>query len=194
MQSLLPAVLDHLRDEQPNIQVKVKTALSGELDEAVARQELDFAFLTSPISETRELLVSEIADEPLFVIGPAACSSAKNDAALAQMMSFISFNKKSWLGQQIGARLQSRGIFVHETMELDSIDTIETLVEQGYGVSIVPQRLLAPALSNNLVKFPFCEPAESRKLVLISQADSVNHQLVEIIDGLKLKFAGDYSV
>ena len=62
MQSLLPAVLDHLRDEQPNIQVKVKTALSGELAEAVARQELDFAFLTSPISETRELLVSEIGE------------------------------------------------------------------------------------------------------------------------------------
>ncbi len=184
MQSLLPAVLNQLRSDHPNLQVKVKTSLSGELAEAVSRQELDFAFLTSPIIETKELAVREIADEPLFVIGPASCHQAKTDAELAQMMPFISFNKKSWLGQQISARLQSRGIFVQEAMELDSIDTIETLVEQGFGVSIVPQRLLAKPLSNQLTKIPFCEPAESRKLVLVSNAHNPNHQLAEVIERL----------
>ena len=71
--------------------MKVKTSLSGELAEAVSRQELDFAFLTSPIVATKELTVKEIADEPLYVIGPASCIDAATDAELAQMMPFISF-------------------------------------------------------------------------------------------------------
>jgi DNA-binding transcriptional LysR family regulator len=193
MQSLLPAVLNQLRNDHPDLQVKVKTSLSGELAEAVSRQELDFAFLTSPIVATKELTVKEIADEPLYVIGPASCIDAATDAELAQMMPFISFNKKSWLGQQISARLQSRGIFVQEVMELDSIDTIESLVAQGFGVSIVPQRLLANPLSSQLTKISFCDPAESRKLVLVSNNGNPNHQLAKIIDRLSSELIGNHA-
>ena len=109
------------------------------------------------------------------------------------LMPFISFNKKSWLGQQISARLQSRGIFVQEVMELDSIDTIESLVAQGFGVSIVPQRLLANPLSSQLTKISFCDPAESRKLVLVSNNGNPNHQLAKIIDRLSSELIGNHA-
>ena len=167
LQTLLPFALNALRERYPELQVVVKSDLSSELAAMVLRRELDFAILTSPIVANPELEVTEIASEPLYVIGPPERSDAMSDAALVRSMRFISFSRKTWLGQQIAARLQSRGIHVDEVMEVDSLDAIERLVRDGFGVSIVPQRLLADELSDQLVRIAFCNPVEERKLVLV---------------------------
>lgn len=167
LQTLLPPLLNALRETYPELQVVVKSGLSGELAASIIQRELDFAILTSPLVEMPELAITEIASEPLYVIGPISRSGAKSDAALARAMPFIAFNKKTWLGQQIASRLQSRGIYVDEVMEVDSLDAIERLVRDGFGVSIVPQRLLARQISKKIVRIPFCEPTEVRKLVLV---------------------------
>lgn len=168
LQNLLPAVLQELRNSHPQTRVNVKSAMSGELAAAVIRREMDFAILTSPITEIPDLNISEIAAEPMYVIGPDSQIGISDDAELARSMPFIAFSKRTWLGRQIMARLQTRGIYVDEVMEVDSLETIEQLVADGFGVSIVPQRLLARPLADKLASVPFCDPVEMRKLVLVN--------------------------
>ena len=168
LQNLLHAVLQELRDTHPQTRVNVKTGMSGELAAAVIRREMDFAILTSPITEMPDLTISEIASEPMYVIGPSSQIGISDDAELALSMPFITFSKRTWLGRQITTRLQSRGIYIDEVMEVDSLETIEQLVADGFGVSIVPQRLLSKPLADKLASVPFCDPVETRKLVLVN--------------------------
>ena len=177
LQTLLPRVLKELRQNYPQLKVNVKSAISDELATMIRHQELDFAVLTAPTVEIPDIEIATIAAEPLYVIAPKSQIGINSDANLARSMPFIFFEKKTWLGQQIVISLQARGIFVDELMELDSFDVIEDLVLDGFGVSIVPQRLLSTPLSPDLVKLPFSNPQEVRRLVL---ARHINNQKTEL--------------
>lgn len=165
-QHLLPVVLRELQKRQPGIRIKVKSGLSGNLALQVLNLDLDFAILTAPISALPELQVQELVIEPLYVIAPKHLPIA-SDKSLLTTQPFIAFEAMTWMGHQVSARLQSRGIRVNEIMEVDSLDAIEKMVREGFGVSIVPQRFLAPPLERHLNIVPFCAPQESRRLVLI---------------------------
>ena len=108
---LLPRVLDAIRKTFPDLQVSVKSGLSSELAAAVVRRELDFALVTTPIAEIPELDITPIASEPFYVIGPAG-ATVENDASLLRSLPYIAFNKRTWVGQHIAAKLQQRGIHI----------------------------------------------------------------------------------
>jgi len=164
--NLLPRVLDALRQQFPELQVSVKSGLSGELAAAVVRRELDYALVTAPVTEIPELDITAIASEPFYVIGPAE-SEVESDAELLRSMPYIAFNKRTWVGQHIAAKLQQRGIHVTESIEIDSLEAIENLVADGFGVSIVPRRLHARFEPAKLLQIPFGNPIDTRQLTLI---------------------------
>ncbi len=164
--NLLPRVLDALRQQFPELQVSVKSGLSGELAAAVVRRELDYALLTAPVVEIPELDITAIAAEPFYVIGPAKVK-VESDAELLRSLPYIAFNKSTWVGQHIAARLQQRGIHVTESIEIDSLEAIENLVADGFGVSIVPRRLHAKLEREKLVQIPFGNPVDTRQLALV---------------------------
>ena len=165
--NLLPRVLTAIRELYPDLQVRVKSGLSGELSAAVLRREIDFALLTTPVVEIPELDITEIAAEPFYVIGPRSMTEAASDEALIRAMPYIAFNRRTWVGQHIAARLQQRGIHVNEAIEIDSLPAIENLVADGFGVSIVPRLLHTRFDSAKLVQIPFCDPVDTRRLCLI---------------------------
>ena len=164
--NLLPRVLEALRQQFPELQVSVKSGLSGELAAAVARRELDYALLTAPAIEIAELEITAIASEPFYAIGPVNVK-VDSDAELLRSMPYIAFNKNTWVGQYIAARLQQRGIHLTESIEIDSLEAIENLVADGFGVSIVPRRLHAHFDQEKLVQVPFGNPIDTRQLALV---------------------------
>lgn len=170
VQNLLPRVLDALRRQFPELQVSVKSGLSGELATAVVRRELDYALVTTPLIEIPELDITPIASEPFYVIGPASID-VKTDNELLRSMPYIAFSKRTWVGQHIAAKLQQRGIHVAESIEIDSLEAIENLVADGFGVSIVPQRLHAGFDADKLVQVPFGNPIDTRQLTLIQHTN-----------------------
>lgn len=163
---LLPRMLEAMRQTFPDLQVNVKSGLSGELAAAVVGRELDYALVTTPLVEMPELDITPIATEPFFVIGPAG-SDFESDAALLRSLPYIAFNKRTWVGQHIAARLQQRGIHIEPSIEIDSLEAIENLVAGGFGASIVPLRLHASLHADTLVRIPFGDPVDTRQLTLI---------------------------
>jgi len=167
VQNLLPRVLEALREEFPTLQVRVKSGLSGELAAAVARRELDYALLTTPVVEIPELDITAIASEPFYVIAPSDRAGIKADDELLRSMPYIAFSRRTWVGQHIAAKLQQRGIHIRESIEIDSLEAIENLVARGFGVSIVPRRLHALINPENIVQLPFGTPVDTRQLALV---------------------------
>jgi DNA-binding transcriptional LysR family regulator len=188
VQNLLPRVLEALGEEFPALQVSVKSGLSGELAAAVARRELDYALLTAPAVEIPELDIVPIASEPFYVIAPATRADIEADDELLRSMPYIAFNRRTWVGQHIAAKLQQRGIHIHESIEIDSLEAIENLVSRGFGVSIVPRRLHATIDADNIVQLPFGAPVETRQLALVQHVararSSFDLALKKIFTGL----------
>jgi len=173
---LLPRVLDALRIEFPELQVRVRSGLSGELAAAVISRELDYALLTAPLMAMPELEITPVAVEPFHVIGPVARDDLDSDVELLRAMPYIAFSRRTWVGQHIAARLQQRGIHVNVAIEIDSLEAIENLVANGFGVSVVPRRLHATLDETRLVQRPFGDPVDQRELALIrhtARPDSV---------------------
>jgi len=190
VQYLLPRVLLSMREEFPDLQVNVVSGLSGELAAAVVRRELDYALLTTPIVEIPELDITPIASEPFHVIGPAG-ATAESDAALLRSLPYIAFNKRTWVGQHIAARLQQRGIHIQASIEIDSLEAIENLVADGFGVSIVPLRLHAGIRAQKLVRIPFGNPVDTRQLTLIRHRAKPRSRLDDAVKAIFVDLPGN---
>ena len=187
---LLPRVLEALRTRFAELQVRVRSALSGELASAVARRELDYALLTYPPREMPELEITLVAAEPFYVIGPVSCDELCSDVELLRALPYIAFNRRTWVGQHIAARLQQRGIHVNQAIEIDSLEAIEDLVADGFGVSIVPRRLHAALDPARLVQVPFCDPVDTRQLALVQHVSRPSSRLDAAIRQIFVELPG----
>ncbi len=168
LQTLLPVALLELRKHFPNLLVSAHSGLSDQLAQAIETRQLDFAFLSAPPKTGPHVRMREIGKEPLYVVTSKSNATALKVTDILRQNSFISFNRGTWLGQQISAHLAQSGIHIQPQIELDSIDAIEMLVAQDFGVSILPQRLLAPPMTENLRCIEFGKPVQVRRVMLAS--------------------------
>jgi DNA-binding transcriptional LysR family regulator len=189
MVHLLPPALARLRVLHPKLAIRVRTGLSSELAQMVRGAELDVAVATRPDIAPEGLVLHEIAREPLVVIAPADATE-DTDAGLIAAHPFIWFSRKTWAGQHIERLLHARGLRPGESMEVDSLEAIESLVAHGLGVSVVPERPGAP-LPPTLRRLPFGTPQASRHLALIERDSNpkarltaaLHAQLVAVAEG-----------
>ncbi|MCP5038785.1 MAG: LysR family transcriptional regulator [Rhodobacteraceae bacterium] len=166
LETLLPVVLERLRRQFPELQVFVRSGLSERLASDIDAGALDFAFLSAPTMTRTPVQLFEIGTERLFLI---TAHTNKSDPQLQQILdenTYIAFNRDTRLGGDIAEFLARQGLGGDPAIELDSIDAIENLVARGFGVSVVPQRLLAPPLETNLRCIPLSSPAPIRRLML----------------------------
>ena len=186
MVHLLPPALARLRALHPKLAIRVHTGLSSELAQAVRGAEIDVAVATRPDIAPEGLSLHEIAREPLVVIAPASATEV-TDTELIAAHPFIWFSRKTWAGQHIERLLHNRGLRPSETMEVDSLEAIESLVAHGLGVSVVPERPGVP-LPPTLRRLPFGDPQAARHLALIERDNNpkarltaaLHAQLVEV--------------
>ena len=106
-----------------------------------------------------------------------------------RQLPYIGFNRRTWVGQQIAAKLQQRGIHVNESIEIDSLEAIENLVAEGFGASIIPQRLHSDLHAKRLIRLPFGDPAEPRELSLGWHAAGADSQIDTAIKSIFLELA-----
>ena len=175
MVHLLPPALARLRALHPKLAIRVRTGLSSELAQAVRGAEIDVAVATRPDIAPEGLTLHEIAREPLVVIAPANATEL-TDTDLIAAHPFIWFSRKTWAGQHIERLLHARGLRPSETMEVDSLEAIESLVAHGLGVSVVPERPGAP-LPETLRRLPFGTPQAARHLALIERDNNPKARL-----------------
>ncbi|MBV1866086.1 MAG: LysR family transcriptional regulator [Rhodobacteraceae bacterium] len=186
LQTLLPVVLERLRCEFPDLKVAVRSGLSSELAKMVEDHNIDFAFLSAPVSDPAMIRLHEIGSEPLFLVMAqnAHATSPAKPADILRQTPYIAFSRSTWLGKQIASHLTQSGHIVEPEIELDSFDAIEHLVARGFGVSIVPQRLLAAPLQETLHCISLGPRAPERRVMLATprhcQRQTLLHCLTQI--------------
>ncbi|MBU2966766.1 LysR family transcriptional regulator [Amphritea sp. 2_MG-2023] len=183
---VLPTALASLRSSLPQLHISVSSALSSSLITQVDRGAIDAAIISEPPSERPGLLWSPFGIEPLIVIAPI---DSPNESAewLLENNPFIRYSKAAWVGQMIDKYLQEAGIVVNDTMELNTLESIATMVYHGLGVSIIPQRNIQYPGSLSLKRVPFTNKAPHRILGLIEKENgNKSHLTKELIAELAL--------
>lgn len=138
MTGLLPAILKDLSLSCPDLDIYIEIGESKALYRRLMARELDCAFLVEPdfkLPKTGEHAI--LREEPLVLLASETLDGGDPHALLASEP-FIRYDRNSWGGRLADAYLQQHGITPQERYELDALDAIAVLVDQGLGVSLVP--------------------------------------------------------
>lgn len=138
----LPGMLQRFQTEHPNVQVQILSGDYHDIDQWLRNEEVDLGFLALPGPENKKVI--PLAEDPLVAIlpkqHPLASGQTVSIRELAQEP-FISLLQTS--NHDIYRALSKAGI--HPRIRYSTKDdyALIAMVEQGLGISIVPELLMA---------------------------------------------------
>ncbi len=175
---LLPEVLKRLAEQAPHIEPQVVPGVSLHLLDQVDAAELDLAILIRPpFNLPRGLFAQRVERQPFVLIAPPQCT-ATDALELLRTQPFIRYDHVSFGGRLVGDFLEAQQLRPRQVMELDEIDAIARMVENGLGVALLPRAglwLREPArvrvIELGALEF-------QRELVMVSRSGSAQDDLV----------------
>ncbi|GFO53717.1 transcriptional regulator [Geomonas sp. Red276] len=178
----LPSVLGRLRREHENLHVRLVSGLSADLFRKVEDGELDAALTTEPpfaVGPQYEWRPYDV--ESFFVAAPIG-TEASHMEELFERFPFVRFDKTAWAGAMVNRQLMAQNIAPREVMEIDSLESVLRLVEEGLGIAVVPlnrKRLLAAESHFSLTRFG--SPPLTRRVGMYQKGRHVRQLLTELI-------------
>lgn len=173
--TVLPPVLRRLYASNPNLSVSVVSNASTELCRMVATGDLDAAVVVEPqfaIPKTCEWRV--LMEEPLVVVVPRELAH-REAHDLLQTEPFIQYDRSVVGGQMADRYLRQHGLSPHTRLEINGLMSIAAMVDQGLGVSLLPDwsALWSSGLSIQRVPLPGVAPVRKSGLIWGSQSPRV---------------------
>ena len=173
---LVPPALALLRRNHPEIELHVRSGLSGELALALRQGEIDTALLSEPALPMEDLATKLILEEELVLIAATGVEGLSWRQAIKDHP-FIWFSRKTWAGQLIERYLLHKRLSVHGQMEVDSLEAISAMVRHGLGVAIVPMRAGGGHDQGGLRQLRLDDPVPRRRLVIMQRPGSSRSKL-----------------
>lgn len=135
----LPALMETFFDRLPELSVRVCIDVSAELCRLVETGELDAALvIEQPFSVGKTCDWLTLQEEPLILIVPADLDDGRDAHTLLQEEPFVRYARAAYSGKLVDRYLKSNRLLPRQRMEVDSLLTIVSLVENGIGVALVP--------------------------------------------------------
>lgn len=175
---MLPLAISRLREIYPELHVAVVPGLTNELLLQVERGTLDGAIISKPQVIPRNHVWRDVSVEPLELL--ASPSQNSNDPIyLLENNPFIRFSRNAVVGGMIESWLQDCKIKVRDSMELESLEAISSMVAGDLGVSIVPRPSVESMNPLPLKRISLGPDAPTRTIGVISLAESLRIRGVE---------------
>ena len=180
MTGLVPRATKSLRDTDAGLHLRIVPGLSADLYLQVDRGTLDAAIVSEPVRLHDQFHWMLIAEEPLIVIAPQD-TTEDDPMVILQNYPFIRFNRRAWIAEKIDEWLRAQPFQINEIMELDTLESIATMVYHGIGISIVPRSCVPPPRPLPLKQVAIDSQKLCRRLGLLSRRDSPKSRLVDIV-------------
>lgn len=170
-------------------QLSLRSGLTPNLGEALLRRELDLV-VSSRTLDLEGMANHLLMTEKFIVIAPKdskyVCRSVADLKALARSLPIVRFNHQSHLGEQVERALRRIGINPPRRLEVETADTLTTMVAGGIGWAITtPLCLLQGARSVSSTRLDYLPDfnAERRIYLHVRQGeyDSLGKDTVELI-------------
>jgi len=169
---IVPMAIARLTRIYPQLAIIVVSGLSLDLMRQVERGSLDMAIISRPQFISRNISWAPIVDEPLELLSSNILDS-DDPIYLLRTQPFIRFSRHAVVGGVIEEWLQKNRIDVRESMELESLESISSMVAANLGVSIVPRPSIPQPNPLPLKHIPLDNGRLLRSLGLISRSGNV---------------------
>ncbi|MGH2995261.1 MAG: LysR family transcriptional regulator [Gaiellaceae bacterium] len=167
---VLPLVLKRFTVGHPRVELSVRTGHSEEVLELVRREEVDLGLV-------RALRHPDIVSTPLYedrlilVVQPSHRFVARGKIELDEISreQLILFDRTSSYHDLTSALFRGAGVQPVGVMELDNIDAAKKMVQEGFGVALLPHTAVTDELATG-----------SLREVAVADAKPVRRQIVAI--------------
>lgn len=176
----VPLALRRLRERQPELHIQLTTGLSHELEDKVRRGTLDAGILTEAESWPDEFRYRRFAEEPFVVICHRDLKGS-NARELLESNAYLRFNRQARVGQLIDQALAERGILIRSQMEIDTLDGVVMLVDEGLGISVIPLRPGQRRLPAKVRAVAFDDPPPKRRIGVVELKMNPRAHLVDFL-------------
>jgi len=177
---ILPAAINQLALSAPGLLLQIKPGTSNSLFADLTEQRIDAAIIAlPPYTLPSTYRYTALRDEPLVLISNQP--KGKSIREKLEQNPYICYDSQSWGGLKARQFLKDKKIIIEPYYELDALETIEKLVQQGMGVSLVPQWAGLDVSSANLESEIIRPNRYSRRVVLVSQANSPRKRIVDAL-------------
>lgn len=134
----IPDILTKLNSAAPNASFTIIPGSSSSLYEQLIKKELDGALTVIPdFKIPTQFLQTPLLKQQIVLLSKKAKVAPIKE--IIQQNPIILYEKQSWGGNIIAKWLKKQDISYRVFCELDSLETIALLVEEGMGVAIVPE-------------------------------------------------------
>ncbi len=134
---LLPTALRRLGKHHPDLNIRLVTGLTHELEEQLRRGSLDAVIGSEPEELSNGLVFRVVCDEPFAVIAHKS-AKGRTDRDILRSNPYVRFNPKALVSRIVERELARRRIAITSHMEVDTLEGVFSLVANQLGVSIVP--------------------------------------------------------
>lgn len=137
---VLPAILKAFRVRAPHVRLGVRTGHSEEVLEMVLREDVQVG-LARPIIHHDIELIPLYEDDMVLVVAAGHPFAAKGRIKMAQLAEeqLVLFDRTSSYHDLTNAVFRGAGVVPQGVMELDNIEAAKKMVEQGFGVALLPR-------------------------------------------------------
>ena len=172
--TLLPPLLQHLRQQHPLLTVGVTTGNTLDIVRAVEENRLDLGLVTLPV-QGRSLAVTAMLDEEFVTIYASRETEmpAVYTPAELQAQPLIAFEAGSGTRDLIDRWFRSAGLAVTPVMQLGSIEAIKRMVRAGLGYSIVPRMAVERVEDRDGLRVHSLAPRLYRQLAVVMRQDKI---------------------
>ena len=181
---LVPLAVSILRDRYGQLQLSVRSALTHQSLVQIQRGFVDAALISLPANLPKGLEFAVIAEEEMQLLA-APRTRTEDPLELLATAPFIRFSREAVVGGLIDGWLQRNRVRVRETMELDGLEAISSMVMANLGVSIVPKRCVTSPNQLPLKRIPLGDEGPKRTLGLVWRSGSgkqrVTSELVKVL-------------
>ncbi|WP_205452124.1 LysR family transcriptional regulator [Sphingobium estronivorans] len=171
-------LLSAVRENYPKVKLRIAEAMSGFVLEWMRQGRADLGVIYSHVAE-EGLSTSRLLDEELVFFGrtandPAGIAASGDAMSFAQLCDFplIVPGEAHGLRHLLDAKAEAAGISCNIAMEVDAYSNIKSLVEAGFGYSVLPLNAIKQEVaSGSLTYWRVENPALQRSVNLLFSVD-----------------------
>jgi DNA-binding transcriptional LysR family regulator len=186
---ILPPILKKLMEAAPALDLFVVPGVSVDLYRKLSDGEIDAAIIVRPqFTLPKSLDWRLLRSEKLVVLAPAS-DKGFDTHELLRVRPFIRYDRNNWGGRLADTYLRRVGVRPKERLELDSLEAIAIMVDQGLGISLVPSWAAPWPADINVCKMPLPTEAPERQIGLVWSRSSPRVNLIKAFVDIALRLS-----
>ena len=180
LRGLIPLSIKALVRNYPNLHIRVVAGTSADLQELVERGALDAALVSKLGTLGSNLHWQTIVEEELVLL----CSPGvllNEPETLLRELPYVRLAGRNSVRQLADDWLADQNIAVRATMEMESLETLSSMVAHNLGVSIVPNFCVKDPIFESLKKVPLKTNPRVRTLGMLTRTDCLKLNIVNAL-------------